>query len=186
MSDSEHDKIKKNSRKKKDPNAPKQATSAYQFFITAMHPVIKTEMPDLSPNEYFKVLGQRWKTLSEADKKAYLEKAELSKQQYQEKLKIFKASGTCEATPSSSPLISSFDALISQDISETPEQIVDKSPEKIEKIMQSDADKKSQKEPKHSKSKKRSAEGKEGESTPEASQEKKKKKKKKRVEEIQS
>lgn len=135
-----------------------------------MLPVVKKEMPDIGPNEYFKVLGQKWKALDENDRKSYLKKAELSKQEYQEKLKLFKAHGTYDITPSSSPEITSFDPVLSQELNETAKYLADE--------FKDNADMKDDR--KHSKSRKRSAD--EQEARDEESQEKKKKKKKKRSE----
>ena len=173
VSESEHEKAEKKSRKKRDPNAPKPATSAYQFFMTAMHPVIKKEMPNLPPNEFFKAIAQRWKTLSEEDKKAYSEKADLSKQQYLERLKAFKGQGMAEITPVSSPVITSKELVLPIDsISPSQEDIEDSRKDGVREFEKSE------------KSKKRSLEEK---SSHESSQEKKKKKKKKKQnEEIKS
>lgn len=171
-SENEHEKTEKkiSTRKKRDPNAPKPATSAYQFFFAAMQPVIKQEMPDIDPKEIFKVLGQRWKALDDNDRKSYIEKADLSKQEYQEKLKLFKETGTCEITPASSPIMpSSIPVIPSSDSLEReigePAQHPDNNGDKKEK---------------HKHKKKRSAE--ESSSHDVVSHEKKKKKKKKRSE----
>jgi hypothetical protein len=172
FSEHEQEKTEKkiSNRKKRDPNAPKPATSAYQFFLAAMLPALKQEMPNIGPNETFKVLGQRWKALDDSDRKSYIEKAELSKQEYQEKLKLFKETGTCEATPSSSPVLLASDTL-EQEIVETGQQLVNLSDKKE----------------KHKHKKKRSAEESfSHDHVSHETQEKKKKKKKKRLELAQS
>jgi hypothetical protein len=135
-----------------------------------MQPTLKQEMPSIGPNETFKVLGQRWKALDDNDRKSFIEKAELSKQEYQEKLKLFKETGTCESTPNASPVLPASDAL-EQEIAETGHQVANLSDKKE----------------KHKHKKKRSAEESfSHDLVSHETQEKKKKKKKKRLELAQS
>lgn len=71
----------KKARKKKDKNAPKRGMSAFMFFSQDQRESVKADNPGIAFGEVGKVLGQRWKELSEADKKPYEEKAAKDKVQ---------------------------------------------------------------------------------------------------------
>ena len=60
------DKPKK--KQKKDPNAPKRAMSAFLYFSQEYRAKVMAEQPNLPIGEIAKILGARWKELSEADK----------------------------------------------------------------------------------------------------------------------
>jgi len=49
----------------------KREPSAYQRFSSAIRPIIKQDMPDLKPKEYFGEIKKRWDELSEEEKAAY-------------------------------------------------------------------------------------------------------------------
>lgn len=64
------EKPEKTSRKaKKDPKAPKRALSAYMFFSQDWRERVKAENPDAGFGEIGKLLGARWKELSDEEKK---------------------------------------------------------------------------------------------------------------------
>ncbi|OQR92031.1 hypothetical protein THRCLA_22415, partial [Thraustotheca clavata] len=50
-------------RKKKDPNAPKRALTAFMFFASYIRDVVKEEMPELSFLEISSEIGRRWAAL---------------------------------------------------------------------------------------------------------------------------
>ncbi|KAG0751912.1 hypothetical protein G6F57_017189 [Rhizopus arrhizus] len=75
---------KKARRSKKDPSAPKRGLSAYMFFSQDQRPNVKEENPKASFGEIGKILGERWKALSEEEKKPYLKKAEDDKKRYED------------------------------------------------------------------------------------------------------
>lgn len=54
---------------KKDPKAPKRALSAYMFFSQDWRERVKAENPDAGFGEIGKLLGARWKELSDEEKK---------------------------------------------------------------------------------------------------------------------
>jgi hypothetical protein len=54
---------------KKDPKAPKRALSAYMFFSQDWRERVKAENPDAGFGEIGKLLGARWKELSDDEKK---------------------------------------------------------------------------------------------------------------------
>lgn len=79
-SDSDSDVPKRKKRKKKDPNAPKRASSAYMFFVKENRAKVKEENPDLSFGELGKLMGEKYRNLTEEEKKPYLEAAEQDKE----------------------------------------------------------------------------------------------------------
>ena len=72
----------KKGKAKKDPNAPKAASSAYIFFTLDQREKIKKDNPDFSPQEIMSEMGKVWKSLSEKEKKPYVEKAGKDKQRF--------------------------------------------------------------------------------------------------------
>ncbi|KAI8366236.1 high mobility group box domain-containing protein [Blakeslea trispora] len=77
------DKEDKKKRSKKDPNAPKRGLSAYMFFSQEQRQTVKDENPEATFGQIGKLLGEKWKNMSEEDKKPYVEKAEKDKQRYE-------------------------------------------------------------------------------------------------------
>ena len=66
---------------KKDPDAPKRAKSAYQFFCEEKRAEIKAAEPDIVFTEMNKRLGAAWKALSDKDKEPYEKKNKDAKQE---------------------------------------------------------------------------------------------------------
>ncbi|KAJ9663153.1 Non-histone chromosomal protein 6 [Neophaeococcomyces mojaviensis] len=71
-------------KKKKDPNAPKRGLSAYMFFANEMRDQVREENPGISFGQVGKVLGDRWKALSEKQRQPYEAKAATDKKRYEE------------------------------------------------------------------------------------------------------
>eukprot|EP01088_Endostelium_zonatum_P011328 TRINITY_DN2545_c0_g1_i1.p1 TRINITY_DN2545_c0_g1~~TRINITY_DN2545_c0_g1_i1.p1 ORF type:complete len:173 (+),score=78.63 TRINITY_DN2545_c0_g1_i1:98-616(+) len=67
-------------RKKKDPNAPKNAKSAYIFFSTAKRPDIKNQNPDAKAKDLLKLLAAEWKKMSDEEKAPYVTMADEDKE----------------------------------------------------------------------------------------------------------
>ena len=64
-------------RKRRDPDAPKRALSAYIFFTQAARAGVKVELGDgASIGDIGKALGVKWRALSEREKRPYTAKAE--------------------------------------------------------------------------------------------------------------
>jgi len=78
-------------RAKKDPNAPKKALAPYMFFCQEQREVVKAENPDITFGEIGKILGAKWKDLSEKEKKPYMKKAENDKKRYQAEIDAYQA-----------------------------------------------------------------------------------------------
>uniref|UniRef100_A0A1D1ZTD4 FACT complex subunit SSRP1 n=1 Tax=Auxenochlorella protothecoides TaxID=3075 RepID=A0A1D1ZTD4_AUXPR len=89
----------KKARKKKDKNAPKRGMSAFMFFSQDQRESVKADNPGIAFGEVGKVLGQRWKELSEADKKPYEEKAAKDKERYEKEKSSYEGGAKQEDTP---------------------------------------------------------------------------------------
>ncbi|GAB4821853.1 hypothetical protein N2152v2_008899 [Parachlorella kessleri] len=66
-------------RAKKDKDAPKRALSAFMFFSNAVRDDVKKENPGVTFGEVGKLIGERWKSLSDEEKKPYQDQAEKDK-----------------------------------------------------------------------------------------------------------
>jgi hypothetical protein len=86
----------KKSPKKKDPNAPKRALSAFMLFSQEKRSQIKTDNPDATFGQIGKLLGDAWKSASESEKAPFLAKAEKEKEKYAEAMKKYKNSNAEE------------------------------------------------------------------------------------------
>ncbi|KAI9300674.1 Non-histone chromosomal protein 6 [Cunninghamella echinulata] len=80
---------KASKRGKKDPSAPKRGLSAYMFFSQANRNKVKEENPDATFGQLGKILGEKWKNMSDEEKKPYVQQAEKDKARYEaEKAKL--------------------------------------------------------------------------------------------------
>eukprot|EP00941_MAST-03F_sp_MAST-3F-sp1_P006005 g6005.t1 len=79
-SDGEEEKKKKKKKKKK---GPKPAMSAYLFFSNEWRARIKEQNPEATPAEVMKLLGAKWKTATDEEKKDALEKAAADKKRFE-------------------------------------------------------------------------------------------------------
>ncbi|CAO3644306.1 unnamed protein product [Mucor hiemalis] len=75
---------KKKRRSKKDPSAPKRGLSAYMFFSQDQRSTVKTENPDATFGQIGKILGEKWKAMTDDQKKPYNQKAEADKKRYED------------------------------------------------------------------------------------------------------
>ncbi|KAI8375027.1 high mobility group box domain-containing protein [Choanephora cucurbitarum] len=73
----------KKRRAKKDPSAPKRSLSAYMFFSQEWRDTIKKENPEASFGQIGKLLGEKWKSMDDEEKKPYIEMAEADKKRYE-------------------------------------------------------------------------------------------------------
>lgn len=74
-------KEKRKRKEKKD--GPKRGKSAYIFFSQEERLKVMKEQPSLSITEASKVIGARWKELTDADKQPYQEMAAKDKARYE-------------------------------------------------------------------------------------------------------
>ncbi|BFZ58768.1 hypothetical protein PYCC9005_005833 [Savitreella phatthalungensis] len=70
-------------KKEKDPNAPKRPLSSYMLFTQDHREVVKAENPDIAFGAIGKALGDKWKSMSDAEKKPYEDKAKKAKADYE-------------------------------------------------------------------------------------------------------
>lgn len=77
-------------KKKKDPNAPKRAATAYNYFVKDNRGAIKASMPDDTNNAALLTeIGKQWKELE--DKTPYTEQADADKQRYAGEIAAYNA-----------------------------------------------------------------------------------------------
>jgi hypothetical protein len=77
-------KAKADPKKKKDPNAPKRGLSAYMFFANDQRDKVREDNPGIKFGEVGKLLGEKWKALSEKQRTPYEAKAATDKKRYEE------------------------------------------------------------------------------------------------------
>jgi len=80
----------KKARKEKDPNAPKRARTPYIIFATEERPKAKEANPNLGFGQLTKVVSDKWKAMSDAEKAPYVEKAAKDKERYASDIKNYK------------------------------------------------------------------------------------------------
>lgn len=78
-------------KKKKARSGPSRPRSSYLFFSSAIRPVVKEEMPELSGKEIMSEIGRRWKALSDKDKKPYTKLYDEDKIRYERECEQVKA-----------------------------------------------------------------------------------------------
>jgi len=89
----------KKKRATKDPNAPKRGLSAYMFFANEQRENVRSENPGIAFGQVGKVLGERWKALTEKQRTPYEAKAAADKKRYEDEKAIYQdqqASGAQE------------------------------------------------------------------------------------------
>ena len=89
-------------KKEKDPNAPKRGTTSFFFFMKDARAALKEENPDLKVTEMTKLLGERFKALSDVEKAKYEKKAKKDKDRYQEEMVAYQ-----KKTKEKSPVVAS-------------------------------------------------------------------------------
>ncbi|KAG0668140.1 Non-histone chromosomal protein 6 [Maudiozyma exigua] len=82
---------KRTKRKKKDPNAPKRALSAYMFFANENRDIVRSENPDVTFGQIGRLLGERWKALDAQGKEPYEAKAAADKKRYESEKELYMA-----------------------------------------------------------------------------------------------
>lgn len=80
----------KGKKKKKDPNAPKRALSAFFWFCADERPKVRALRPDASVGDIAKELGLRWKVVTADMKKKYETLASKDKQRYERENTAYK------------------------------------------------------------------------------------------------
>lgn len=75
----------------KDVKAPKRSWPAFFFFQNEKRLVLKKENPEMSQKELVSKLGEMWRSLSEAQKKPYIDQERKDKARYMKEKEEFKA-----------------------------------------------------------------------------------------------
>eukprot|EP00978_Attheya_sp_CCMP212_P018909 scaffold52289_cov51-Attheya_sp.AAC.4 len=73
---------KKAAKAKKDPNAPKKPMTSFMLYSNALRPKIKAKNPDASFGDIAKLIGKKFKSLSDEDRKKWDAKAAVEKARY--------------------------------------------------------------------------------------------------------
>ncbi|KAJ4890134.1 High mobility group B protein 1 [Raphanus sativus] len=84
---------RKEKKAKKDPNKPKRAPSAFFVFLEDFRQTFKKENPDVKAvSAVGKAGGQKWKSMSQAEKAPYEEKAAKRKAEYEKLMDAYNKS----------------------------------------------------------------------------------------------
>jgi len=81
----------KTEKRKKDPNAPKRGLSAYMFFANDNRDKVREENPGIKFGEVGKILGEKWKELTDKDKKPFEDRAKIDKERYEAEKRTYQA-----------------------------------------------------------------------------------------------
>merc|ERR1712013_130410 len=84
-------------KKPKDTNAPKRPKTSYFLFLDSVRAQTKAEHPNLSTTETAKLLGAKWKAMSEEEKAPFSAKAKTLKAAYAEDVERYKETDDAEA-----------------------------------------------------------------------------------------
>ncbi|GAB4814016.1 hypothetical protein N2152v2_001062 [Parachlorella kessleri] len=76
------EKKEKKTKAKKDPNAPKRGLTAYILYSNAVRDEVKKENPEAKMGELSKIIGEKWKGLTDEEKAPFQKKAEADKERY--------------------------------------------------------------------------------------------------------
>ena len=80
----------KKKKKAKDPNKPKRAMVAFMYFSIDQRPEVQKANPQLKIAEISKILGQKWRDMSDSQKAKYDAKAAADKKRYEKEMKAYK------------------------------------------------------------------------------------------------
>ncbi|NXF57406.1 SSRP1 protein, partial [Ciccaba nigrolineata] len=86
------------SKKGKDPNAPKRPMSAYMLWLNANREKIKSDHPGISITDLSKKAGELWKAMSKEKKEEWDRKAEDARRDYEKAMKEYSVGGKSESS----------------------------------------------------------------------------------------
>ena len=78
-------------KKKKDPNHPKGATGSYIFFQNAARAKFTDEHPQATDREVCTLISQKWHSMTQGEKKPYVEMNEEEKKRYEKEMVVYNA-----------------------------------------------------------------------------------------------
>ncbi|KAG0790213.1 hypothetical protein G6F26_010039 [Rhizopus arrhizus] len=112
-------------KRKRDPDFPKQPTSNYLFYCNSIRADVDKEFPSANFVEKSKIYGERWKKLSDVEKKPYNEMAQKEKERYNRELEtyeknhgVIKKAKTEKAKPEVSPKKTTVKKEVAKDVKE--------------------------------------------------------------------
>tara|TARA_B100001094_G_C17932421_1_gene671415 strand:+ start:159 stop:539 length:381 start_codon:yes stop_codon:yes gene_type:complete len=76
-------------KKLKDPNAPKKAKSAFMLFCDKYRPILQKENPGEKMGGIAKLLGQKWKVISDEEKETFMNLNEDEKQRFKNEMEDY-------------------------------------------------------------------------------------------------
>merc|ERR1712066_397625 len=79
-----------NNKKPKDPNKPKNAPSSYLLYCNDVRARFQEENKGMKISQISKLIGAEWKTLSDEDKKQYVDKSAELRAEWNEKMVEYK------------------------------------------------------------------------------------------------
>ena len=82
-------------KKRKDPNLPKRALSSYLYFCNEFRQQIKEDNPEAGMTDISKLLGKKWKSLTDTDKEQYETLHLQDKARYEEEYEIYQENKGC-------------------------------------------------------------------------------------------
>ncbi|KFM13511.1 FACT complex subunit SSRP1, partial [Aptenodytes forsteri] len=86
------------SKKGKDPNAPKRPMSAYMLWLNANREKIKSDHPGISITDLSKKAGELWKAMSKEKKEEWDRKAEDARRDYEKAMKEYSVGSKSESS----------------------------------------------------------------------------------------
>ncbi|KAK9687157.1 Non-histone chromosomal protein 6 [Basidiobolus ranarum] len=118
-------------KKAKDPNAPKKPNTPYLLFCQEQREQIKSDNPDISPQEVTKELGAAWGHITPNRKEQYAQRYQAEMKKYNTNMEAYRqkldsANGELVIEPLAEPEVEAEDALDTPEIeepSDTPESV---------------------------------------------------------------
>ena len=90
-------------KKKRDPNAPKGARTAFMFYKLANRDALKASHPDAKAAEINTLLSKHWKELDKEAKEPYQEQAKADKKRHVKETAEYAAKGGADEAPAAEP-----------------------------------------------------------------------------------
>jgi len=81
--------VGKNLKATKDNNAPKRARSSYMLFSNDIRAEVMKENPKLEMGQVSKILGLRWKSVTDTVKEEYTQRADVDKERYTKEMDVY-------------------------------------------------------------------------------------------------
>ncbi|XP_074647164.1 high mobility group protein 20A-like [Tubulanus polymorphus] len=82
-------KKKRNRKRKKDVNAPRQPLSGYLRFLNSRREIVRTQTPTLTFSEITRLLANEWTNLAPDEKQKHLDAAEKDKERYTREMEAY-------------------------------------------------------------------------------------------------